>query len=111
MLSHIRRFSIFAITALALSACGDDADPTTVVIGLPTALNPIAVSTAKNTAVQATVLVSSIDGRTLTYSVTSGPSNGTAQITEITSGARVSYTPNQGFAGTDQVTFRVSDGV
>jgi hypothetical protein len=111
MLSHIRRFSIFAITALALSACGDDPDPTTVVIGLPTALSPISVSTAKNTTVQATVLVSSIDGRTLTYSVTSGPSNGAAQLTEIASGVRVSYTPTTGFAGSDQVTFRVSDGV
>lgn len=111
MLAHIRRFSIFALTGLALSACGDDPDPTAVVIGLPDQLSPISVSTAKNTPVQATVLVSSIDDRTLTYSVTSGPSNGTAQLTEITSGVRVSYTPAQGFAGTDQVTFRVSDGV
>lgn len=111
MLPNLRRFSPFLLVALAFSACDDEPDPTTVVIGLPTDLNPIAVSTPKNTPVEATVRVSSIDGRTLTYSVTSGPSNGTATLTEISSGVRVSYAPNAGFAGSDQVTFQVADGV
>ncbi len=111
MLSHVRRFSPFLIVALAFGACDDEPDPTAVVIGLPTDLNPIAVSTPKNTPVEATVLVSSIEGRTLSYSVTSGPSNGTATLTEFASGVRVSYAPAAGFAGADQVTFRVADGV
>ncbi len=50
---------------------------------------------------------SDIDGDTLTYSVVSGPANGTLSG----SGANLTYTPNPNFSGSDSFTFQASDGV
>ncbi|OVE77552.1 hypothetical protein BVX99_02380 [bacterium F16] len=47
-----------------------------------------------------------VERSSLTYSVVSGPSNGI--ITG--SGSSISYTPDDGFAGTDSFTFKANDG-
>lgn len=48
------------------------------------------------------------DNDTLTYSITSSPSNGTATI-DSTTGAII-YTPNANYSGSDTITVTVSDG-
>ncbi|MEQ9569302.1 MAG: Ig-like domain-containing protein, partial [Longimicrobiales bacterium] len=111
MRAYVRRFPVLALAFLALASCEDDPDPTQPDIGLPTSLTPVSVTTPKNTAIEATVPVSTIDGRALTYTVLTGPAHGTVELTELSTGVRVRYTPDTGFAGQDQVTFRVDDGV
>jgi len=48
-----------------------------------------------------------VDGDALTYSLASGPSNGTASLTD--DGA-VTFTPTADFNGTDSFAYSVSDG-
>jgi len=48
-------------------------------------------------------------GYGLTYSIVSGPSNGTATITNASTGA-FEYTPNADYFGTDVITWQVTDG-
>lgn len=96
-------------SVLVFAACDDD--PSGPVVGLPDTLAPVSVTTAKNTAIEATIRVSSIDERNLDYEVLSGPANGTVDLFEQSTGVRVRYTPATGFSGQDQITFRVDDGV
>ncbi|MDM8525439.1 Ig-like domain-containing protein [Desulfococcaceae bacterium HSG8] len=49
------------------------------------------------------------DGDSLTYTVSSGPDNGTVEITDETDGVFL-YTPHPYFSGSDAFTFSVSDG-
>lgn len=49
---------------------------------------------------------SDIDGDSLTIALTTGPENGIAEVVDN----RVFFTPNEGFAGRDQLTYTVSDG-
>lgn len=49
---------------------------------------------------------SDADGDTLTYSIVSNPSNGTLTGTE----PNLSYTPDEGYTGTDSFIFNVNDG-
>jgi hypothetical protein len=50
------------------------------------------------------------DGDPLTFSIVSGPSQGTVTITNPATGD-FSYTPNTGVAGADSFTFKVNDGL
>lgn len=111
MRAYIRRFPVVVLTAVLLASCGDDDGPSGPEIGLPESLAPVSVTTPKNTAIEATISVASIEGRNLSYTVLSGPSNGTVDLTELSTGVRVRYTPTTGFAGQDRVTYRVADGV
>ena len=49
---------------------------------------------------------SDVDGDDLTYTVVSGPSNGTASI----SGATLTYEANQDYNGTETITYKANDG-
>ena len=61
-------------------------------------------------------------GQTLTWTVTSGPAHGTitwasgtsasnaSGSTDVTPSGTITYTPTAGYAGSDSVTFQVSDG-
>lgn len=111
MHAHLRRSLAPALALFIVAGCGDDPGPGAPVVGLPESLTPVSVQTPKNTAVEAIVPVSTIDGRSLTYTVVSGPAHGAVQITDAPAGARVRYTPTTGFAGQDQIDFRVGDGV
>lgn len=111
MRQHLRVFPVLLASLLVIAACDDDPGPSGPTVGLPASLSPASVTTPKNTAVEATVPVSTIDGRDLDYSVLSGPANGTIELFEESVGLRVRYTPTTGFSGQDQVTYRVDDGV
>jgi VCBS repeat-containing protein len=64
------------------------------------------VSTDEDTSVGITLTASDVDGDPLTYSIVSGPSNGTLSGTPPS----VTYTPDTDFNGGDGFTFRANDG-
>ena len=57
-------------------------------------------------AMDVTLTSSDIEGDTVTYSIVSNGSNGTATI----SGSTATYTPNQDWNGVDTFTFKANDG-
>lgn len=67
---------------------------------------PKSVTTPEDTAVAVVLTGTDKDLNTLTYSVVTGPSNGTLTGTA----PNLTYTPAANFSGSDQLTFRVSDG-
>ncbi|WP_372808702.1 glycosyl hydrolase, partial [Pontiella sp.] len=71
----------------------------------PTAL-PQSVSTAKNTSVAITLTGSDYEGDSLSFSVVSGPANGTLTGTA----PNLTYIPTSGYVGEDSFTFAVNDG-
>ena len=81
---------------------------TIVVNGPPDAVADTA-TTAEATPVNVSVLTNDTDpdGDPLTVSITGAPTNGTATLQ---SGGVIRYTPNSGYAGTDTITYQVSDG-
>lgn len=68
--------------------------------------NNQSVTTPEDTPRAITLVGTDVDGDSLTYSIVSGPANGTLSG----SGANRTYTPNANFNGTDTFTFRVNDG-
>jgi len=64
-------------------------------------------TTNEATPVQITLNATDPDGDTMTYSIGSGPSNGTLGTI---SGNKVVYTPNANYTGIDSFSFRVNDG-
>ena len=66
-----------------------------------------AVTTAEDTPVAITLTGSDPDGDPLTFSVVSGPANGSLSGTAPT----LTYTPDPGFNGADSFTFDVNDGL
>jgi uncharacterized protein (TIGR03437 family) len=72
----------------------------------PTTQNQ-SVSTAQNTAKGITLPGSDVDGDNMTFTVTSGPTNGS-----VTGGSGPSrtYTPNNGYSGPDAFSYIVTDG-
>lgn len=72
--------------------------------------SPIAVSqnvvVAQGASLDLILLGSDIDGDTLSYEVTDQPANGTISGNP----PNIIYTPNANYAGTDSLTFTVSDG-
>ncbi|MEL7626572.1 MAG: Ig-like domain-containing protein [Anaerolineaceae bacterium] len=64
------------------------------------------VTTAEDTAVAITLVATDVDGDALTYSIVSGPTNGTLSGTA----PDMTYTPNPDWNGTDSFTFKANDG-
>jgi VCBS repeat-containing protein len=62
----------------------------------------------EDNAITGTVTATDIDSPALTYSVVTGPANGTLSLNAAT-GAYV-YTPNANYNGSDSFTFRANDG-
>ncbi|SFE77550.1 VCBS repeat-containing protein [Paenibacillus catalpae] len=64
-------------------------------------------TTAEDTAVSGSVTGQDIDSSTLTYSLVTGPANGTLTFN---ADGTYTYTPNLNFNGTDSFTFKANDG-
>lgn len=64
------------------------------------------VTTARNTALTIPLTGTDVDGNSLTFTVVSGPVNGTLSGTPPV----VTYTPNTNYTGSDSIVFRASDG-
>lgn len=73
---------------------------------------PLTLLVRDNTATSSTVTAvdSDIPAQTLTYSVVSGPSNGSLSGFDSSTGA-FTYTPNKNYIGSDSFTFKANDGV
>jgi len=69
-------------------------------------VNSQAVSTAQDTPLAITLTGSDVDGDALSFSVASGPANGTLSGTA----PDLLYTPGSGYQGADSFTFTASDG-
>lgn len=61
----------------------------------------------QDTTATATQAATDVDGDTLTYSVSGAAANGTASVN---SSGTFSYTPNEGYVGSDSFTLKVDDG-
>lgn len=66
--------------------------------------------TRKDSVAAGTLSASDADGDPLTFSVVANGLNGTAIITNATTGT-YAYTPSANFSGTDTFTFRANDGI
>jgi len=71
--------------------------------------NDGSITTFENTLINGTLSGSDSDGDPITFSIDGQPIAGTVTITDPSTGA-FTYTPNNGFTGTDNFTFSVSDG-
>jgi hypothetical protein len=76
--------------------------------------DPKTVSVNQGGSLPITLTGSDPDGTPVFYSIVSGPASGTFvnsdTTTTYTSNAAYTYTPSQGFSGTDTIVFKVSDG-
>ena len=72
---------------------------------LPVATN-LNLTTPEDTPLGITLVGSDIETTSLTYSVVTGPVNGTLSG----AGANITYTPNANFTGNDSFTYQVNDG-
>ena len=72
----------------------------------PPVANPQAATTAEDASKAITLTGSDVDGDALTFSVVSGPSNGSLSGTA----PNLTYTPSLNYNGSDNFTFRVNDG-
>ncbi|PYJ02240.1 MAG: hypothetical protein DME25_16550, partial [Verrucomicrobia bacterium] len=70
--------------------------------------SPLAVGVGQNGSVNFRLVASDADGDPLTYTVTTAPAHGTV-VVQVQTGA-ASYSPTQGFCGTDSFSFKVNDG-
>ena len=82
----------------------------TAIVALKPSLGPVAqsqaVTTSQNTPVGITLTATSPQGFPLTYTVLSGPTQGTLSG----SAPNLTYTPNPGYIGSDAFTFVANDG-
>lgn len=67
------------------------------------------LSTDEDTAKNGMLAAADVDGPTLTYSIVTNGSKGTAAITNSATGA-YTYTPNPDANGSDNITFKANDG-
>ena len=81
---------------------------TITVISVNDAPTTIQIDTDTNgEAIDITLNSNDVDGDDVTYIIVSNPSNGTLSAL---SGNTITYTPNQGFNGSDTFTYKVNDG-
>ena len=97
------------VTATAAAGGGGGGAPPPV--SVPVVQNQ-AASTAQGLAKTLTLSGDHPNGLNLTFSIVSGPANGSLGAIDNTppNAAIVVYTPNPGFAGTDSFVFKASDG-
>jgi hypothetical protein len=111
--STIKKLKWVALIALVLAsftlfACDGDSDDDGSTDTAPKATDGT-LMLDENTTVTGTLSATDPDGDTLTYSIVTNGTLGTAAITDQTTGA-YTYTPNQDANGSDSFTFKVNDG-
>ena len=86
--------------------------PPLVTCNTPPVANDTTATTNEDTTVTITLSGSDVDGDSLTFSIVSGPSNGTlgAVISTGPTTATVDYTPGPNYNGTDSFVFQANDG-
>jgi len=72
----------------------------------PPTANDISVTISEGKTASESFVASDPDGDSLSYSVTTGPSNGDVTVT----GESFTYSPDAGYSGEDSFTYQVSDG-
>ena len=72
----------------------------------PPVANGQTVTTTAGLPITITLTANDVEGDALTYSVVAGPQHGTLQG----SAPVLTYTPNEGYVGSDSMSFQVSDG-
>jgi VCBS repeat-containing protein len=73
----------------------------------PVANSDVTVTTDEDVPVGITLTATDVEGDSLTYTIVSGPSNGSVSVG---TGAARTYTPDPDFHGTDSFTFKANDG-
>jgi VCBS repeat-containing protein len=99
-------FDYFANDSLVNSVIAATVSITVTAVNDAPVADDQSVSTDEDTAVGITLTASDVDGDPLTYSIVSGPSNGSLSG----SPPSVTYTPNADFNGGDSFTFQANDG-
>ncbi|HEX6085898.1 MAG TPA: tandem-95 repeat protein [Thermoanaerobaculia bacterium] len=86
--------------------------PVLVTCNTPPVANDAAASTNEDTSVTITLSGTDADGDPLTFSIVSGPANGSLGpiVPAGPTSATVTYTPNLNFNGTDSFVYRANDG-
>ena len=86
--------------------------PPLVTCNTPPVANDAAASTNEDTSVTITLSGTDADGDPLTFSIVSGPANGSlgAIVPAGPTSATVTYTPNLNFNGSDSFVYRANDG-
>ena len=102
------------LTAALLAGCGGDNDTdANAPVDTPANTAPIAtavtLSTSEDTPVNGMLNASDADRDPLTYSIVDDGSMGAAVIVNSSTGA-FTYTPNSGESGSDQITYKATDG-
>jgi len=98
----ILKFIFGALLIWACSGGGEKSSPTeteSTIITQPHSLEVYGTKTFN-------LIASSSTGTTISFTISSGPSNGQLQI----NGSQATYTPNNNFFGMDYFTVNVSDG-
>ncbi|HEY3377484.1 MAG TPA: Ig-like domain-containing protein [Armatimonadota bacterium] len=105
--------STYTLTATATDNDGATTTSASVIVAAIANTLPVAqgfsLATLQNTPVNGTLLATDVNGDTLTFSIVSNGTLGTASITNAQTGA-MTYTPNTSAIGTDSFTFRANDG-
>ena len=86
--------------------------PALVTCNTPPVANDTSATTNEDTTVTITLTGSDADGDPITFTIVSGPSNGSlgAVISTGPTSATVDYTPNLNYNGADSFVFRANDG-
>jgi|GEM_PF-5604985 len=103
-----RLLAVTLLPVLVLVAC-DDSDP----VGpgqLPPVVQDVSITVAKNSSISELIPVTDPNGDALSYSLIDPPGNGTVTLTPASGGATATYTPFQGFSGSDAFEYSVTDG-
>ncbi len=103
-----RLISLLILPVFLLVGCDDD-DPTGPANQPPVAPD-VSITVPTNGSISQLIPVTDPDGDALTYALIDPPENGTVTLVAASGGATATYTPFQGYRGSDEFVYSVSDG-